>query len=177
MRGIMILTKEQFISSLKHEVHILSHLAGKIDKSKLDYRPTPRQRSILELLQYLAIMAPAQIAAIKGGDFSRSAMISLWRPAETAAKSMNFEQAVAAIQKQSAQFDQIFSDWAEADFHSEVDMFGQKSTRGELLVNLVLSGFAAYRMQLFCYLKSCGREELNTVDLWMGKDAAAFTAS
>ena len=74
-------------------MHILLHLAGKIDKSKLDYRPTPRQRSILELVQYLGIMAPTQIAAIEGGDFSRSAMMSMWRPAETAAKSMNFEQA------------------------------------------------------------------------------------
>jgi hypothetical protein len=172
----MVLSKEELVASLKNEVRILLHLAGKIDKSKLDYRPTPRQRSILELVQYLAIMAPAQIAAIKGGDFSRPAMISVWRPAETAAKSMNFEQAVAAIQQQSAQFDQIFSDWSETDLRSQVDMFGHKSTRGELLVNLVLSGFAAYRMQLFCYLKSCGREELNTVNLWMGTDAA-FTAS
>jgi hypothetical protein len=172
----MVLTKEELIASLKNEVRILLHLAGKVDKSKLDYRPTARQRTIVELVQYLAIMAPTQIAAIKGGDFSRSAMMSVWRPAEGAAKSMNFEQAVAAIQQQSAQFDQIFSDWMEADLRSEVNMFGHKFTRGELLVNLVLSGFVAYRMQLFCYLKSCGREELNTVDLWMGTDAAAFTA-
>src|ERR1700720_455941 len=105
----MVLTKNELVASLKNEVHILLHLAGKIDKSKLDYRPTPRQRSILELLQYLAIMAPTQIAAIQGGDFSRSAMMAVWRPAETAAKSMSFEQAAAAIQQQSAQFDQIFS--------------------------------------------------------------------
>jgi hypothetical protein len=173
----MVLTKEELIASLKNEVRILAHLTGKIDQSKFHYRPTPRQRSILELLQYLAIMAPTQIAAIQGGDFSRSAMMAVWRPAETRAKSMSFEQAVAAIQQQSAQFDQIFSDWREADLRSRVDMFGHKFSRGELLVNLVLSGFAAYRMQLFCYLKSCGREELNTVDLWMGTDAAAFTVS
>jgi len=131
---------------------------------------------MLELLHYLTIMAPTQIAAISGGEFTRSAMISLWRPAETAAESMNFEEAIAAIGQQSAQFDQTFSAWAEADFRSEVDMFGQKSTRGELLMNQVLNGFAAYRMQRFSYLKSCGREELNTVDLWMGEDGAAFVA-
>ena len=90
-------------------------------------------------------------------------------PAETASKSLNFEQAVAAIQQQSGQFDQIFSDWSEADLRNEVDMFGHKFTRGALLVNLVLSGFAAYRMQIFCYLKSCGREELNTVNLMDGR--------
>jgi hypothetical protein len=107
----MVLTMEELIASLKNEVRILAHLTGKIDQSKFHYRPTPRQRSILELLQYLAIMAPTQIAAIQGGDFSRSAMMAVWRPAETRAKSMSFEQAVAAIEQQSAQFDQIFSDW------------------------------------------------------------------
>jgi hypothetical protein len=40
------------------------------------------------------------------------------------------------------------------------------------LVNLVLNGHAAYRAQLFCYLKSCGREELSTMNLWAGLDAA-----
>jgi hypothetical protein len=172
----MVLTKTELIASLKNEVRILLHLAGKIDKAKLDYRPTPRQRSTLELLQYMAIMAPTQIVAIKGGDFSRPTMMALWGPVESSSKAMNFEQVLAMIEQQSTRFDQIFSSWTEFDLRSEVDMFGLKSTRGELLVNQVLSGFAAYRMQLFCYLKSCGREELNTVDLWMGKDAASFTA-
>ena len=65
----------------------------------------------------------------------------------------------------------------DADFRGEVDMFGHKSTRGAMLVNLVIGGFAAYRTQLFCYLKSCGREELNTMNLWMGMDAPMGAAS
>jgi hypothetical protein len=40
-------------------------------------------------------------------------------------------------------------------------------------VNLVLGGCAAYRTQLFLYLKSCGREELSTMNLWQGVDAPA----
>jgi len=51
-------------------------------------------------------------------------------------------------------------------------MFGRTSARGRQLVNLVLNGHAAYRTQLFCYLKSCGREELSTMNLWAGLDAA-----
>jgi hypothetical protein len=35
----------------------------------------------------------------------------------------------------------------------------------------VLGGHAAYRTQLFCYLKSCGRDELSTMNLWGGVDA------
>jgi hypothetical protein len=51
-------------------------------------------------------------------------------------------------------------------------MFGSKASRGSWIVNLVLSHYAAYRMQLFLYLKACGREELNTMNLWVGMDRA-----
>ena len=55
----MVLTKEELIQSLQNEIRILLHLAGKIDPSKLDYRPSAKQRSTLELLQYLVVWVPA----------------------------------------------------------------------------------------------------------------------
>jgi hypothetical protein len=162
----MVLTKEELIASLQNEVRILVHLAGKVDKSKIDYRPTPRQRSILELLQYMAMMGPSLIPIIQTGDFATN-----WGPAAEAAKRLSYDQAVAAIQKQSDEYARLLSGWTEADFRGEVDMFGRKSSRGALLVNMVLGGHAAYRTQLFCYLKSCGRDELGTMNLWAGMDA------
>ena len=62
------------------------------------------------------------------------------------------------------------STMSDADFRVMVDMFGTKVTRGSMLVNQVICGHAAYRTQLFCYLKSCGRDELNTMNLWAGMD-------
>jgi hypothetical protein len=52
-------------------------------------------------------------------------------------------------------------------------MFGRKSSRGLLVITLVLNGHAAYRTQLFLYLKACGREELSTMNLWAGADMPA----
>jgi hypothetical protein len=163
----MVLTKEELIASLQNEVRILVHLAGKVDQSKLDYRPTSTQRSTLELLQYMAIMGPRLVTIIKTGVFDPA----VWGPAQAASKTLNFDQAVSAIQKQSDELARLLSSWTEADFRAEVDMFGRKSSRGSILVNLVLSGYAAYRTQLFCYLKSCGRDELSTMNLWAGMDA------
>jgi hypothetical protein len=172
----MVLTKEELIALLQNEVRILVHLAGKVDKSKLDYRPTPTQRSTLELVQYLAMMGPTQIAMIKAGTSDRAALGALWGPAEAAVKAMNFDQVVATIQKQSDEYPRLLGGWTEADFRTEVDLFGQKSSRGSLLVSLVLGAYAAYRTQLFCYLKACGREELNTMNLWGGVDGAMTAA-
>ena len=38
------------------------------------------------------------------------------------------------------------------------------------MVDHVPGQLVAYRMQLFLYLKACGREELNTMNLWVGMD-------
>lgn len=53
-----------------------------------------------------------------------------------------------------------------------VDMSGVAS-HGAHLVTWVLNGCMACRMQLFLYLKACGRAELNTMNLWSGVDAAS----
>ena len=164
----MVLTKEELIASLQNEVRILSHLASKVDRNQLDYRPTSKQRSTIELLRYLTIMGPNVIAAIKTGAFDGAA----FGAAQSAANAMNFDQVIAAIEKQSAGYAQQLSQFSDTDFRAELDLFGKKASRGSHIVYLVLGGFAAYRTQLFCYLKACGRDELNTMNLWGGMDGA-----
>ena len=165
----MVLTKPELIGSLKHEVHILLHLASKIDRSKLDYRPTPKQRSTIELLQYLSIMGPSLIHAAKAGTFDPAA----WTTAEKAAAARDFDQTLAAIGEHATTYPTLLGSMSDADFREEIVMFGNKTTRGAFIVNLVLCGCAAYRTQLFNYLKACGREELSTMNLWAGMDAPA----
>jgi hypothetical protein len=164
----MVLTKEELIGSLQNEVRILLHLASKIDRNKLDYRPTAKQRSTLELLQYLVVMGPMIIKAVKAGGFDGAA----WGAAVADANKMNFDQVLGAIQKQSGIYADLLGGFSEADFREGIDLFGSgKSSRGAVIVNMVLCGCAAYRTQLFIYLKACGREELNTMNLWGGVDA------
>jgi hypothetical protein len=164
----MVLTKSELIGSLQHEAHILLHLAGKIDRAKLDYRPTPKQRSTLELLKYLSVMGPAMVEAAKEGAFDPAA----WGAATQAAEPRDFDQTLAAIAAHRETYASQLGAMSDADFRVEIEMFGRKTTRGAFLVNTVLCGYAAYRTQLFVYLKACGRDELNTMNLWAGVDAA-----
>src|SRR5262245_32016628 len=167
----MVLTPAELIATLRQEVRILLHLASKVEPSMLDYRPTPKQRSTLELLRYMAIMGPTQLAVIEQGVFDRQTLGATWSPAEAAASTMSFDQAVAAIARQSDEYASRLGAWTDEDFRKDVDMFGRASSRGVLVVTLVLNGHAAYRTQLFVYLKACGREELSTMNLWAGMDA------
>ena len=163
----MVLTKAELIASLQNEVRILLHLCTKIDKKHLDYRPTPKQRSMLELLHYLSFMGPTMAKAMREGGFDGNA----WGAEVSAASARDFDQTVDAIAAMSDAYTRILGAIDEADFRTEVDMFGTVASKGSHMVNIVLSGYAAYRTQLFVYLKACGREELNTMNLWGGVDA------
>src|SRR5215831_6994855 len=69
----MVLTREELVASLQNEVRILLHLAAKIDRAQLDYRPTPTQRSTIELLRYLSVMGPELITHIRSRKFDHAA--------------------------------------------------------------------------------------------------------
>jgi hypothetical protein len=168
----MVLVKSELISQLQKEVDILTHLASKIDRSQLDYRPTATQRSTLELLRYLSIMGPELVKGAKS-QFN----VEAWQAAVKASETRDFDQTMAVIAGQKDVYAKELADWTDADFRSELTGFdGSKSTRGLFIVNLVLGGHAAYRTQLFCYLKACGRDELGTLNLWMGVDPAPAPA-
>jgi len=165
----MVLTKSELIASLQNEVRILLHLASKIDRGQLDYRPTPKQRSTLELVQYLTIMGPALLQAAKAGTFDAAA----WTAAEQAAATRDFDRTLAALGQHTDDYAALLAEVSDADLRAEIDLFGGASTRGAFIVNQVLCGCAAYRTQLFLYLKASGREELSTMNLWAGIDAPA----
>ena len=165
---LMVLTREELIASLQNEIRILLHLSTKVKPEMLDYRPTAKQRSTLELLRYLSYFGPVLVASIKAGAFDTEG----WQKGAAAADALDFNALVAAIGKQSPVFAEQLGGFSDHDFRGEIEMFGQKASRGSILVNILLCTFAAYRTQLFLYLKSCGREELNTMNLWAGVDAA-----
>lgn len=165
-----VLTTSELLTALQREVRIAVHLAGKVDRAQLDYRPTAKQRSTIELLRYISMMGPTLVRYV----LTASQDPSIWTTAEEAASARDFDQTVAAIAAQSDEYAALLADVSDADLRAEsMAPDGTRTSRGSSLVNVVLCGCAAYRMQLFLYLKACGREELSTMNLWAGADAPA----
>jgi hypothetical protein len=163
----MVLTKAELVAALHKEVRILLHLASKLDRMHLDYRPTPKQRSTIELLRYLSVMGPQLLATAKHGKFDAET----WMAELAAADMRNFDETLEVIAKQPETYDNLLADMAETDFRAEMTGFdGSRLSRGAFIVSLVLGGSAAYRTQLFLYLKACGQEQRGTVNLWRGVD-------
>ena len=166
----MVLTKAELIASLQNEVRILLHLAGKLDATSVDYRPTPKQRSTLELLRYLTTSGPALIQYAKGQPMDADAIAEATR----VANSRDFEETVAALTALSDQYAELLADLSDDDLRGEIMWVdGSRISRGLFLVNYVFGQAAQYRLQLFLYLKASGRDELNTMNLWLGADVPA----
>jgi hypothetical protein len=162
----MVMTREELASALRHEVKILLHLASKVEPGMLDYRPTPKQRSMLELFRYMTIMGPGLVEVARTGTFDPKA----WTALEQSSASYTFAEAVAALGRLRDQHTREITAMTDADMRAEIAPWGGTTTRGSFLVNLVLCGYTAYRMQVFLYLKACGRAELGTLNLWDGQD-------
>ena len=170
----MVLSKSELLASLQHEVHILLHLASKIDHTSIDYRPTPKQRSTIELLKYLSTMGPFMLDYARTGTFDRSTLSAM----TAAAEARDFDQTLAAIAAHSETYATVLGEMSDEDFRAEIKGFdGVAVTRGAFIVNHLICACAAYRTQLFLYLKACGREELTTRNLWAGVDPPAAPAA
>ena len=166
----MVLSKAELIASLQNEARIAVHLLGKVDSAALDYRPSERQRSTLELARYIGMMGPTIIR----WSLANTSDFDIWMKAEAASKEWNFEQAKAAVAAQRDEYADLLAGLTDADFRAEVtDFDGNKTSRGNFLTNLVLAGCAAYRMQLFLYLKASCAPEINSANLWSGVEAPA----
>jgi hypothetical protein len=165
----MVLTKSELISTLQDEARILVHLAGKLDDSSIDYRPTPKQRSSLELLRYLSMMGPMIARAVAKGSFDGAE----WARAEAEAATRDLAATVAVIAGLGEDYAAVLGTIPDAELRTEMELFGTTASKGVHLVTVILGGHAAYRTQLFVYLKLCGRTELSTYDLWAGMDAPA----
>jgi hypothetical protein len=163
----MILTKSELIASLQREVRLLLHLASKIDPAMLDYRPSPKQRSTIELLRYLTNSGPTLVRYSRGIQMDAAAVADMIKAAE----ARDFDQTLAAIAAHSETYKSLIAEMSDEDFRAETKGFdGLPTTCGQFMVTHVLGQLAGYRMQLFLYLKACGRDELNTMNLQAGID-------
>lgn len=161
-----MIDKEQLLQSMLQEVRIIKHLAGKLPVGALGYRPTPPQRSMLELMQYLTVcgLMPA-LAAAKGNWDDAEAL-------EKAAEGVTPLNFGAAMDEQARRLRELIGNIPHADFaHKQASLpWGAPCKLGHALLEMALKPLTAYRMQFFLYLKSAGRADIGPAQCWVGVD-------
>jgi hypothetical protein len=162
-----MINKEEYLASVAQEVNVLKHLAGKLTPETANYKPTEKQRTALELLRFLANSGSSTAHMLKG-DAGADPETLMKRT-----ENMTLEQFPAELDRDFVELSAVLNGMSDAELDESVDLWkvGMMMPRRLYFVNVILKQYAAYRMQLFLYLKQSGHPELSTANLWMGRDA------
>jgi hypothetical protein len=158
--------KAQFLESCAHETKVVKHLAARVPPGSLDYRPTPKQRSTLELLRYLTTCAIVPAKALVARDWDEAESI------EKAAESLQPADFAAAMDRQLEGLRAVVAPLSDHDLATRdaAMPWGTPCRLGEGLVNCCVKTLVAYRMQLFLYAKAAGAHDLGPANCWAGVD-------
>jgi len=158
-------TMDQLVDSCAHETRIIQHLATKMPDGGLDYRPTPGQRSMLELMRYMTRMTAVAMTYANDENWDRG--VEMGKDIE----SVTTENFHAEMDRQ---LELIRNEAATLDgkpYDASTQMpWGEPCTLGQFLINAVMKTFPAYRMQFFLYLKQAGATDLSSANCWAGVD-------
>lgn len=159
-------TREQFAASVRDEIRIIRHLARKVPEGRLDWKPTPVQRSVRELLQYLSVCALVPALFIRDGNWTAAEAL------EAREKGLDPEDFDAAMERQERELLGIHSEFSDAELIERPTQmpWGAPCRTGEGFVNMSLKCLVAYRMQLFLYAKGAGTHDIGPADCWVGVD-------
>ncbi len=159
-----MITPKQFLDAVDHETRVVKHLATKVLPGTYDWRPTPGQRSMIELMRYLTSAASVPCRAMIEGNWDSSDAL------ETAAEAVTPATFAAAMDRQRAVIAEALAPLSDRD-HLERDAalpWGTPVKLGEALVRTVLYTYVAYRMQFFLYVKQSGNADLGPAECWVG---------
>ena len=161
-----MLDKNDVRDVLLKEIDICIHLHGKLPKGAESYRPTPAQRSTLELAQYLSHCGESGIRALLDGNWSA------WEANAKRAATMTLAEFPAEMERQKKAIAGIFETMTPAQFASQEATMpaGEKLKLGRALLEGPMRWMTGYRMQLFLYAKAAGAKEIGTANCWMGID-------
>lgn len=158
-------SKQQLIDSIANEFRIIKHLAEKIPADTEGYKPTEGQRTTRELLQYLsAIFANATHVIYEGAA-------EAYATAPLKSEETTLENFAQKMDEQLAVWKALMDQFDDAQLDTVINLYGMgEKTKAVYLVENLLKWAAAYKMQLFLYVKASGNTSIGTSNLWGGMD-------
>lgn len=161
-----MLGKDNTLELILKECDIVLHLYGKIPAGGMDYRPTPEQRSTLELLRYLSYCAIGGARAMAEGN---------WEAYHVYAKegeALAAGDVPTAMERQKSELRKFFAGLTQEQVETQTATtpMGEEMSLEKALVTMPLHWMIGYRMQLFLYCKQAGNADIWTPDCWVGVD-------
>jgi hypothetical protein len=167
-----MIDKTFILDQFRHETACIIHIASKLDAGNLDWRPTPAQRSTIELLRYIALTGVGPLRFFLDGKWD------FWETREEELKSMQLSGFAAAMQRQLADIEALLAPMTAHDLAQRkvTDWFGRAQDLDQAISRFSLTFLSTYKMQLFLYAKQ-GGATIGSSNLWMGVDPAPKAAA
>jgi hypothetical protein len=156
--------KQHLLQNLQREIFLLKQLAGFIEERDLDFRPADKMRSTLELMQYLSGIGATMLRWFIKSDLNPEEWAKI-REQRKLVTLDNFEQKLDEQLEQIVMYMDLIN---EEDLNTkEVELPSkEKMILGTAIINAPIKWLAAYRLQLFTYLKMNGRSYISTREAW-----------
>jgi hypothetical protein len=161
-----MLDKDDLLAVMLKECDICVHLFGKLAEGALAYRPTPAQRSTLELLRYLTY------CGIGGARVAVEGSYDSFKRAAARAADMPGEEFPAAMERQKRELSDLFASLTDGELATReaVEPTGDRVKLARAMLDMPLRWLTGYRMQLFLYAKAAGNDRIGTANCWAGID-------
>jgi hypothetical protein len=161
-----MITKDQLAASMLRECDICRHLFTKLGPDSLTYRPSPGQRTTLELLRYLSICGISGIRCMAEGNWK------IFSEYAERVKDMPAEEFPAAMQRQAEDIAAFFASINEETLETQQAPIpgGGTLPLGVAILGGPFKWLAGYKLQLFLYAKAAGVTEIGTANAWAGID-------
>lgn len=158
-----MISKEELWAAIANEFRIIKHLAEKIPADHHHHKPTEKQRTTLELLQFLSSFGIGCLNTFFIGD------IKAFGSHEEKSKLVTVENFAAALDAQEAEMKIVWAKFTDEELMKEINVFGRMQSKKLYLLDL-LKMFVGYKMQLFLYVKQSGVHTISTANVWAGMD-------
>ena len=155
--------KEEVWNSFANDFRIIKHLAEKAHVDTHGYKPSEKQRTMLELMQYMSIMGSGILNTVLTGDGNTFASYV------EQSKSVTGENFIEKMNEQETEMKETFMKFDDAELAKELSLWGMTGPKSMFVLNLIKI-VASYKMQLFLYVKASGQQGIGTSNLWAGMD-------
>jgi hypothetical protein len=155
--------KQHLLFNLEREIILLKQFGRIIEEKDLAFRPSEKVRSTLELMQYLSSIGSLMMRWLIKDDLTKEDFIKI-REHRLTLTLENFEE---RLDQQLDEIKMYMGMITEEDLLKEVELPNkEKMPLGTAIINSPIKWMAAYRMQIFIYLKISGKQDLSTREAW-----------
>ena len=159
-----MITKQQLLDACRHETKVINNLATRLPDGALEWRPTPGQRTTLELMRYMTVMSEMMAVNAVTGNWEHAPALN------EQSESVTLDNFADTMNRQVERVAEVLGDIDEtaATTHEAALPWGEPCEQSALLMRGVYGTYLAYRMQFFLYAKEAGDETLSSMECWAG---------